>query len=99
MPDLASVARSTAARGVRFIGINEQDELGAAQTFVTEQHVPFASLVDSDGHLLGGLKVVSPNAIPSTLVLDGSGHVAARIIGPASSAQLTTLLDQLAPAS
>lgn len=99
MPDLATVARSTAHRGVVFVGLNEQDDGSAAQAFVSAQRVPFASLVDSDGHLLGGLKVVSPEAIPSTLVLDRSGRVVARIIGPATVSGLTALLDRLAPAS
>lgn len=99
MPGLASVAHATASRGVVFVGIDEQDEAAAARDFVSAQHVPFASLVDSDGRLLAGLKVVSPNAIPSTLVLDRSGGIAARIIGPASPDELATLLDRLAPPS
>ena len=99
MPDLATVARATAGRGVTFLGINEQDDRSSAVSFVAAQHVPFTSLVDSDGRILGGLKVVSPDAIPSTLVLDRNGQVAARIIGPATVPELTAVLDRLAPAS
>ena len=99
MPGLASVARSTAGRGVVFVGIDEQDEGSSARDFVSAQHVPFASVVDSDGRLLAGLKVVSPNAIPSTLVLDPSGRIAARIIGPAKTAELVSLLDSLTSTS
>jgi thiol-disulfide isomerase/thioredoxin len=99
MPGLASVAKATASRGVVFVGINEQDEGAAARDFVAAQHVPFASLVDSDGRLLAALKVVSPKAIPSTLVLDPSGRIAARIIGPATTEELTAVLDGLAPTS
>jgi len=99
MPDLATVARATASRGVLFLGINEQDDRSSAVSFVAAQHVPFTSLVDADGRLLGGLKVVSPAAIPSTLVLDQNGLVAARIIGPATVSELTAVLDRLAPTS
>jgi len=99
MPDLATVARATAGRGVTFLGINEQDDRSSAVSFVAAQHIPFTSLVDVDGRLLGGLKVVSPAAIPSTLVLDQHGLVAARIIGPATVSQLTAVLDRLAPTS
>ena len=99
MPGLATVAHATAARGVVFVGINEQDEAPAARDFVAAQHVPFTSLADPQGLLLASLKVVSPNAIPSTLVLDAQGGIAARIIGPATSGELTSLLDRLAPAS
>jgi len=99
MPGLASVAHATASRGVAFLGIDEQDEPSAARDFASSQHVPFGSLVDSDGRLLASLKVVSPNAIPSTLVLDASGGIAARIIGPATVDELTAVLDRLAPPS
>lgn len=96
-PVLAALARSTTSRGIVFVGIDEQDDPGSARDFVATQHVPYESLADSDGQLLGALKLVSPNAIPSTLVLDRQGRVAARIIGPASRAELTALLDELAP--
>ena len=98
-PVLAALSRSMSSRGVVFVGIDEQDESGPARDFVAAQHVPYESLVDAHGVLLSGLKLVSPNAIPSTLVIDPKGGVAGRIIGPATRDQLTALLDRLAPAA
>lgn len=94
-PALAEVARETAGRGISFVGIDEQDTPSAARQFAATVHSTYPSLIDSDGRILASLRIVPASAIPSTLVILPDGHVAARIIGVASAAQLLALLRPL----
>jgi thiol-disulfide isomerase/thioredoxin len=81
-PLLARVAAATNAAGVRFVGIDEQDHADAARTFAASAGARYPHIVDPDGALLARLRLVPSSGIPSTLVLDRSGAVAARVIGP-----------------
>lgn len=94
-PALATVARATAGKGIAFVGVDEQDTSAAAKHFAASVRATYPSVVDSDGRILAGLMIVPPDAIPSTLILLPDGHVAARIIGPATAAGLLALLRPL----
>lgn len=87
---MAAAARRFADRGVRFVGVDEHDTATAARAFATAAGVGYPQLTDPSGRLLGALPQLPQLGIPSTLVLDRSGRPAARIIGPASRALLTT---------
>ena len=91
-PALVSVAKLTAASGVRFVGVDEHDQNPAAATFLKKVGSSYPQLLDPDGGLLDALSTWLPPAVPGTVVLDRSGRVAARIIGPASAAQVTALI-------
>ena len=95
-PALVAVAGSTAGRGVRFVGVDEVDDPATARTFVAQIRSSYPHLVDPDAALLGRASPLVPSgAVPSTLVLDARGRVAARVIGPATAPQLVLVLDQL----
>jgi aryl-alcohol dehydrogenase-like predicted oxidoreductase len=49
--------------------------------------------VDPEGTLLRTIPGVPPAALPSTVVLDRSGRIAARVIGPTTPEQLQELVD------
>lgn len=97
--NLAEVSRQLHSRGVRFVGINTGDPTaGPALSFEKDRGVPYPSLHDPAGKLLlrfprGSL---NPQAIPSTVVVDRDGRIAARASGGVSVAQLHTMLDPLA---
>ena len=95
-PALARVAKQTAALGVSFVGIDEQDRADPARAFAASAGATYPELVDADGALLGSLRLVPPSAVPSTLVLDRSGRVAARVIGAVDAATLDSLVRALA---
>jgi thiol-disulfide isomerase/thioredoxin len=78
--------------GVEFLGINVRDQDQAqAAAFQKSFGVTYPSVVDEDGSLLLALRgAVAAKAIPTTLVLDGQGRIAARISGPTTT---TTLVD------
>ena len=51
------------------------------------------SLTDDDGSLLLAFSgKVNPNAVPSTLVLDRQGRVAARVLGAVRTDTLTAIM-------
>lgn len=93
-PVLARIARQTASRAVRFVGIDTRDTLAAARAFVRNLAIPYPSIVDTDGQKLLAFNGIIPmTAIPSTLVIDSEGRIAARIIGRVTYSTLHGLID------
>jgi thiol-disulfide isomerase/thioredoxin len=96
-PGLGVLARKTYASGVRFVGIDIRDEPDSALAFMQTFRVGYPSLNDPDDELaLLFRSTVPPAAIPSTLVIDRSGRIAARIVGPASYSGLQALITEVA---
>lgn len=95
-PELAAAARELDGR-VAFLGISTRDnDRNAALAFERRFEVPYPSLYDPAGELLLGFrKTLPPNAIPSTLVIDADGRVAARIIGETTKGMLVGLIEDV----
>ncbi|MCC6495545.1 MAG: TlpA family protein disulfide reductase [Propionibacteriaceae bacterium] len=96
-PALVAASRRTADRAV-FVGLNTRDlDKAAPQAFVRAFEVPYVNLYDPNGALLLKFSGQLPaSAIPSTLLIDPQGRVAARIIGETTEATLVDLVDDLA---
>lgn len=95
-PDLVRVAHETADRGARFLGIDTRDIPAAARAYVRHYGLPYPSLSDPGGQVLVNLNGIIPiSAIPSTVVIDPDGRVAARVVGPTDYATLRGLIDDL----
>jgi thiol-disulfide isomerase/thioredoxin len=92
--DLARVAREFSTE-VAFVGINVRDNVGAAQAFEREYEVPYPSIQpdDSGEALLAFGGILASAAVPSTVVLDVEGRVAARAIGPVTYRTLRGLVE------
>jgi thiol-disulfide isomerase/thioredoxin len=73
-----------------FVGIDVRDAGTAGpRAFVSQFHIPWPSFYSPGGQgLLAFPGTLTPNTIPATVVLDGHGRVAARIVGAIPS-QLT----------
>jgi thiol-disulfide isomerase/thioredoxin len=95
-PVLAKVASATKGAGVRFVGIDEQDRAESAKSFAATAGADYPHLVDASGSLLASLRIVPSSGIPSTLVLDRGGTVAARVIGPVDAATFEQLVRSVA---
>ena len=96
-PTLKQVSEESRALGVRFVGIDTRDTRAAALAFERRFGIGYSSVFDPDGELLLSFRgLVPPSAIPSTIVVDRSGRIAARIIGATTYLALTTLLKHLA---
>ena len=91
--DLALAAKELAPKGVVFLGINTKDySRDTALAFVRSHRMPYDSIFDPGGDTLRSFhRTLSPNAIPSTVVIDAQGRVAASILGELTSAR--TLID------
>lgn len=96
-PALASAARATKGRAV-FVGINTRDSGQAqAKAFVREFGITYVNVFDPDGRqLLQFGAQLPPSAIPSTLVVDAQGRVAARVLGETTEATIVGLVDDVA---
>ncbi|MCW2523559.1 MAG: TlpA family protein disulfide reductase [Frankiales bacterium] len=93
-PTLASLSRSLASEQVHFVGLDEADTRSAAIDFATSDGIGYPSVFDQNSSLLARLKVLPIRGIPSTMVLDRTGHLAGRIIGPVNAAELVSLIHQ-----
>jgi peroxiredoxin len=82
-PDLEAIWQEFEPEGVQFVGVNIRDGLGTAITFAEEFGITYPSILDRDDAAvrLAFAGQVAPNAVPTTLVVDQQGRVAARISG------------------
>ncbi len=98
MPHLVKVAKATKADGVEFVGINVRDpNKPPAVKFQKEFGVPYPSLYDPVGKLMLRFPAgsLNPKAIPSTVIVDRDGKVAARALKALSEDELRKALDPL----
>jgi peroxiredoxin len=79
--ELKAAATDLRPDGVTFVGINTGDQVARAQAFERTYKVAYPSVFDPGDLLLGLRGAVPPNAMPSTLVLDAKGRIAARVSG------------------
>jgi peroxiredoxin len=95
-PELEEVWRETQNEGVQFIGLNTRDSDDAARAFVENFSITYPNVIDRDGRQqLQFGSSLPPQAIPSTVVIDRQGRVAARVLGVVSAASLRAILEPL----
>ena len=93
-PDLAAIAADYPA--LKVLGVNTTDAAGTAAAFARQFSLPYPSIIDTDGSAIAALQGVVPvNAVPTTLLLDRQGRVAARIIGRIDPSTVRSILDGL----
>ena len=92
--DLEKAYSQFEGQDVSFLGINTADAPAAAAAFAKTYGVSYPSVMASqDGAVkLAFAERTAINATPTTLVLDGEGRVAARIIGQLPDASVLTAL-------
>ncbi len=80
---------------VDFLGVNTRDGAAQAAAFEEQFGVDYPSILDDEtaSAQLAFTGIVAPNAVPSTLILDADGRVAARVSGAVTDTSiLSTLL-------
>ena len=85
---------STSHPEVQFLGVLTRDSLVAAQAFVNRFGITYPSLTD-DAILLKFHGQLTPNAIPTTLIIDSKGKIAARISGEITYSALEDLIKRV----
>jgi thiol-disulfide isomerase/thioredoxin len=88
------VALANKYTDVAFIGILTRDNPANAEAFERRFKIPYPTVID-DSILLGFKGSLPANAIPTTVVLDKSGYVAARISGFVTVASLSKLIEKV----
>ncbi|MFE7759823.1 TlpA family protein disulfide reductase [Streptomyces sp. NPDC057438] len=94
-PNLAKVSEDLADQGVQFVGINTRDtSTRPAVAFEEQYKVTYPSLYDPTGKLLLRFEKgsLNPQLIPSTLVIDRDGKLAARTQQALSEGKLRKML-------
>lgn len=99
-PDMVGIATDYASDGVHVLGINSTDDAGAAQAFERAFEIPYPSVHDADGAAVAALQGVVPvQAVPTTVILDQDGKVAARVLGVIDATTVRALIDDLLDAA
>ena len=95
-PEFQEVYAEVRDEGVTFLGLNvkEPDEQ-FAQAFVDTQGIEFPSLYDPAGETALAFQDYPATAIPSTVVLDRDGRVAAVYTGAVAQDDLRAVIDRL----
>ena len=95
-PDLKKISEKFEGNGASFLGVNVRDQAASAIAFNESYKIGYPSVMDVKG---GRMQLafsgsIPPNAVPTTLVLDSSGRVAARILGQVNTPSiLETLIE------
>lgn len=79
---------------VAFIGILTRDNPVNAEAFARRFALPYPTLID-DSVLIGFRKSLPANAIPSTVLIDKRGNVAARISGEVTYSSLSEIIEKV----
>jgi thiol-disulfide isomerase/thioredoxin len=96
--DTDAADTGAADTGVTFVGVNVRDQAGTAASFEKAYGVTYPSILDveSGSAQLAFAGPVPPAAVPTTIVLDREGRVAARILGQLTDASiLKSIVDGL----
>ena len=91
-PTLAALSEKYS--NVAFIGILTRDNPVNAEAFARRFALPYPTIID-DSVLIGFRKSLPANAIPSTVLIDKKGDVAARISGEVTVASLSELIEKV----
>ncbi|HLP22621.1 MAG TPA: TlpA disulfide reductase family protein [Microbacteriaceae bacterium] len=89
-PLLEEVASGFDSDRAGIVGVNVRDQSSTAQAFNTKFGVSFPSVLDAESGAvqLAFSGTVPANAVPTTIVLDSKGRVAARILGRVAEASI-----------
>ncbi|MEV6332157.1 TlpA disulfide reductase family protein [Streptomyces sp. NPDC051909] len=97
-PHFSKVSKDYQAKGVQFVGINTRDfKKPDAVNFESSYDITYPSLYDPAGKIIlhGFPKGSLPQGIPSTIVLDKDGKIAARSLMALDEAKLKSMIDPL----
>ncbi|WP_409332007.1 TlpA family protein disulfide reductase [Trujillonella humicola] len=94
-PDFQAVHAEVADRGVQFLGVDVKDQRQLAQAFLDDLDVEYPSLFDPRGEVALAFRGFPANVVPSTILLDRQGRVAAVYVAVVSQDDLRRALEAL----
>jgi thiol-disulfide isomerase/thioredoxin len=87
------VAKDNVAKGVAFVGIDDRDQKAGALSFNASHHVSYPSIFDPTGSLALQFPHAAPASTPTTIVVDRSGNIAAKVSGELDYTHLRSLVN------
>jgi peroxiredoxin len=92
---LTRAASELAKKDVAFLGIDSRDSSKVnAQAFVRRFKTPYPSIYDQGGRTLLAFRgTLTPNSVPSTIIIDKQGRVAGSVLGSITRTTLDDLVD------
>jgi peroxiredoxin len=95
-PQFQEVYADVKDQGVQFLGLDVKETSEQFATAFVDRHgIDFPSLYDPRGEVALAFRGYPANAIPSTIVLDAQGRVAAVYTGSVSQEDLRTVVDRV----
>ena len=94
-PEFQALYTDVADKGVQFLGVDVKDQRQMATAFFDNVGVTYPSLFDPRGEVAMAFRGFPANVVPSTIVLDRQGRVAAVYTGAVRGADLRTAIDLL----
>ena len=94
-PEFQAVYAAVRERGVQFLGIDVKDERQLASAFMANVGADYPSVFDPRGEVALAFRGFPANVVPSTILLDGEGRVAAVYTGAVSGDDLRSALTLL----
>lgn len=92
-PELNEVAERFEGQA-SFLGVDVQESAANGMAYLREFEPPYPSIHDPAGTYAATFDV-GTSAMPTTLLIDGDGRIAARIVGATTGTELSVLLTRL----
>jgi peroxiredoxin len=92
---LAAIADEYEEQGVYVVGVNVRDTAATALAFARTHKLNYPSVMDieSGAVVQAYTGVVSPSAVPTTLVINAKGEITSRVLGRFEPGTLRSLID------
>jgi len=94
-PEFQQVYEAFAGNEVSFLGVNVKDDRQLAEAFLEDKGITYPSIFDPRGEVALAFRDFPANAIPSTIILDRDGRVAAVYVAAVAGDELRQVLDML----
>lgn len=91
-PTLDALARAYGPRGVVFLGVDVRESAADTAAYLRTHDVPYPAIHDGDGSIAAAFEVLAP---PTTVVVDGSGRIAATFLGGVTGDALGAVLERV----
>jgi thiol-disulfide isomerase/thioredoxin len=95
--DLEALYQQFLPSKVQFVGVNVRDTASTALAFDRAFGMTYPSIIDNNtgSVVLAFTGTVSPQAVPTTIVVDRKGQVAARILGRLEKGTLKAMIEKV----
>ena len=94
-PELQAVYADVRDQGVQFLGVDVKDQRSLASAFMNDVGAEYPSLFDPRGEVALAFRGFPANVVPSTILIDREGRVAAVYTGVVTQEDLRSALENL----